>query len=132
LSSGGSAITDYAVTVYDSSGGAPTGVTGATTRLVGSATTSFTFTGLTNGTAYAFKVAAVNAVGTGPQSSLSSSVTPVGVPGAPTGVTGTPRDSQVALTWTAPSSDGGTAIVNYQVTVYNSVGVAATGVTGPT
>src|SRR5207247_1830265 len=84
------------------------------------------FTGLTNGTAYAFKVAAVNALGTGPQSTLSSSVTPVGLPSAASGVSGTAGDTQVSLTWTAPSSDGGTPIVNYQVTVYNSLGGAAT------
>src|SRR5205823_8980301 len=106
LSSGGSAITDYEVTVYNSSGGAATGVTGATTRLVGSATTSYTFTGLTNGAAYAFKVAAVNAAGTGPQSTLSAPATPLGAPGAPTGVSGTSGDSQVALTWTAPANTG--------------------------
>ena len=35
-------------------------------------------TGLTNGTAYTFKVAATNAIGTGPESSASPSVTPHG------------------------------------------------------
>ncbi len=35
-----------------------------------------TVTGLTNGTAYAFTVAAVNANGTGPSSAVSNSVTP--------------------------------------------------------
>ena len=38
--------------------------------------TSDTVTGLTNGTAYSFTVAAVNSVGTGPSSAASNSVTP--------------------------------------------------------
>src|SRR5206468_2523800 len=123
-SDGGSAITDYQVTVYNSAGGTPTGVTGATTRSVGSATTSYTFTGLTNGTAYTFKVAAVNAVGTGPQSLASAAVTPVAAPAMPIRVASTPADTAVDLTWTAPTSNGGTAITDYEVTVYNSTGGA--------
>lgn len=42
-----------------------------------STSTSATVTGLTNGTAYQFRVAAVNAIGTGSYSSASASVTPV-------------------------------------------------------
>lgn len=75
-SNGGAAITNYQVSVYNSSGGPATGVTGATQRSTGSSATSFTFTGLTNGTAYTFKVAAYNTAGFGSQSSASSSVTP--------------------------------------------------------
>ena len=49
--------------------------------------TSKTITGLTGGTAYTFKVAAINAVGTGPDSAASNPVTPTvsNPPGAPTG-----------------------------------------------
>ena len=48
--------TDYRVTVYSTSGGSPTGVTGPTQRLVGSFTSTFTFTGLTPGVGYRFTV----------------------------------------------------------------------------
>jgi len=117
VSNGGFTITDYQVSVFNSSGGAATGVTGATTRSVGWATTSYTFTGLTNGTAYAFKVAATNALGTGAQSSLSASVTPVSLPSAPLTVVGAPGDSQVSLTWAAPVDNGGQTITDYAVSV---------------
>ncbi|NDD05142.1 MAG: hypothetical protein EB078_09555, partial [Proteobacteria bacterium] len=52
-----------------------------TAVLTNSTSASATVTGLTNGTAYVFKVAGVNGVGTGSYSSASSSVTPnEGVP----------------------------------------------------
>ncbi len=38
------------------------------------------------------------------------------VPGAPTSVTGTPGNSSVAVSWTTPASDGGSAITGYTVT----------------
>jgi alpha-tubulin suppressor-like RCC1 family protein len=129
-SDGGSAITDYSVTVHDGSGGVPSGVTGATTRLVGSATTTLDFTGLTNGTVYTFTVAAMNVAGTGADSALSSPVTPRTMPGAPTGVSAKPGNKQATVTWSAPASNGGDAIGNYQATVYNATGGAAVGVTG--
>lgn len=63
--------TDYVVQ-YSSNGG-----TSWTTFSDGvSTSTSATVTGLTNGTAYIFRVQAVNALGEGPYSSASASVTP--------------------------------------------------------
>ena len=71
-SDGGSAITGYTVT---SNPGSIT-ASGAGSPIV--------VTGLTNGTAYTFTVTATNAVGTGPASSPSNSVTPSGAaPPAP-------------------------------------------------
>ena len=49
---------------------------------------------------------------------MPSRPAPPTVPGAPTGVTGAPRDRAVALTWTAPSSDGGSTITSYRITPY--------------
>ena len=66
---GGSAITDYQITVTPSAG-----VTGNITRLVGSATTNYTFTGLTNGTAYSFAVSAVTSHGLGTPASTAATV----------------------------------------------------------
>ena len=115
---GGSAITDYVVQVKPASGGAWTTFSDGT-----STSTSAVVTGLTNGTAYIFQVAAVNAAGTGSYSSSSSSVTPYTTPGAPTGVAGTSGNTQVSLSWTAPSDNGGALITDYAIQ-YSSNGGA--------
>jgi titin len=79
-----------------------------------SSNTTITVTGLSNGTAYTFKVAAKNAAGVGGEAT-SGGVTPRTVAGAPTGVAGTPGDRRVDLTWTAPVDSGGAAVSDYVV-----------------
>ncbi len=70
-SNGGSAITGYVVTPY-------IGATAQTATTVGNVLTT-PITGLTNGTTYTFRVAAINSVGTGSQSANSNAVTPTPV-----------------------------------------------------
>jgi hypothetical protein len=82
---------------------------GATCSTTGS---SCQITGLTNGTTYTVSVTGSNTAGTGIASS-SVSVTPRTVPGAPTGVTLTPGNGQLAVSWSAPASNGGSAITGY-------------------
>ena len=106
---GGSAITDY--TVESSS---DSGTTWTAFSHDASTTASLRVTGLTNGTAYTFRVSAVNAVGTG-TASATASATPVTTPTAATSVAGTAGDTQVTLTWTAPTDNGGSAITDYTV-----------------
>ena len=110
---GGSAITSYRITPF-------VGTTAQTPIDTGSATTSSTITGLTNGTAYTFKVAATNGVGTGTPSTASDPVTPAAptVPGAPARPAAAAGDKSVTVTWTAPSSDGGSAITGYRITPF--------------
>ena len=40
---------------------------------------------------------------------------PATTPGAPTGLSATGTNTKVSLTWTAPPSDGGSAIMGYNV-----------------
>ena len=78
----------------------------------------WTVTGLTNGREYAFEVLAVNAAGAGPATSVTA--TPFTTPGAPLHLSGVPGDEQVTLTWDAPSSDGGSAILRYEYAIDDS------------
>lgn len=98
----------------------------------GAATTA-TVTGLVPGDAYFFTVTPTNTVGSGPVSHESNTVTPFDVPGAPTAVGATAGSSSVAVTWTAPASDGGSPVTGYVVsatagstTVATNAGAGAT------
>jgi fibronectin type 3 domain-containing protein len=105
-SDGGAAITGYRV--YQGTGSKPVAsVTG----------TGTTVKGLTNGTTYSFKVTAVNQAGEGPASGPASATPKAGIsqPGSPNGLAASPGDGQVALSWTAPGSDGGTGISGYEI-----------------
>ena len=69
-------------------------------------------TGLDNGVEHTFQLRAVSVVGEGAPASDTS--TPVTVPGAPASLDATAGDTQVTLDWTAPTSDGGSAVTGYQ------------------
>jgi len=105
---GGTAITSYVVQRSSNGGLQWITVRGYTTN------PSRTATGLRNGTAYLFRVAAKNKVGQSPWSDTFS-VTPRTKPSAPQSVVATPGDTEVTLTWLAPKSSGGNAITAYQV-----------------
>ena len=72
--------------------------------------------GLTLGTAYTFTVSAVNALGAGPASAASNSVTPATVPGAPVIGLAAAGNSQATIAFTESASDGGAAISAYTAT----------------
>ena len=107
-SNNGSPITGYIVTPY---------IGTVAQAPVNAAASPVTINGLTNGTAYTFRVAAVNAVGTG-ATTTSGAVTPFGVPNAPTNLTGIAGNQAVYLSWSAPAFNGGSTITNYTVTRY--------------
>ncbi len=68
----------------------------------GATTTAHTATGLTNGTAYTFKVRAVNTSGSGAASD-EKTATPLAVPAKPTGLTATAGAGEVVLSWNDPN-----------------------------
>ena len=72
--------------------------------------TTYTFTGLTNGTRYTFAVRAVNPTGDGLVATVNAR--PIAVPAAPTISSVTPGDGQVALEWADPDDS---SITMYQV-----------------
>ena len=117
-SNGGSPITSYTAT---SSPGGISASGAASPILVG---------GLVNGTAYTFTVTATNAVGTGPPSAPSNSVTPNTVPGAPTIGIATAGNAQATVAFTPPASDGGSPITAYTVTS-SPGGLSASGGASP-
>jgi hypothetical protein len=120
-SNGGSPITSY--TVVSTPGNLT--ATGSVSPL--------TVTGLTNGLAYTFRVRATNAVGTSALSAASASVVPKGPPGAP--VMGVISQSgnlgdRASVAFTAPSSNGGSAITSYRITATPG-NFSATGAASP-
>jgi subtilase family serine protease len=124
-SNGGDPILGY--DVYDSAtqsqvlSGQPAFVTG----------TSTTVNNLTNNTPYYFEVEAVNAVGNS-QASNQRTATPVAnaVPGAPTLNSATPGNGSVALSWSAPTVNGGSPVTGYDV--YDSPTLSSILTTTPT
>jgi hypothetical protein len=113
-SNGGSSITSYDVYRSTTSGGEGTTPIATT----GGSAASYTDTTVANGTTYYYEVAATNTVGTGAMSNQASATpTPVAtVPSAPQNLTAkTDASRGVDLAWSAPSSNGGSAITSYQI-----------------
>ena len=75
---------------------------------------SYLIEGLTNGVAYHVQVRAVNVVGNGAWSERDTE-TPLGPPDPPTIRTVTGSDGALAITWSAPGNDGGTAVTGYNL-----------------
>jgi titin len=109
VADGGAYITDYYLEYKTASASTWSAFShGASTS------TSATITGLTNGTNYMFRVSAISSYGTGAPSNIVYAE-PATTPGTPTALTPMGGAQQVALTWSAPASDGGALITNYIV-----------------
>ena len=100
-SDGGRPITRYTVQISPAASGGAVEVV-ATVAVI---------TGLSNGTAYTFRVSAVNAVGTGPASDPSAAVTPSQAVSAPTGLAYASNPASypvgVAIAPNVPGTGGG-------------------------
>jgi hypothetical protein len=80
-----------------------------------------TISGLTNGTAYYFSVHAQNAFGDGASATVTVTPGPGSVtgsgsrPGSPTGLKTSSGDGFIALSWSPPTSTGGSPVTGYHV-----------------
>ena len=112
---GGSAITGYTVRVLNATTLTQVGAL----RPAAAGATSLKVTGLVNGVAVRFQVAASNAVGTGAFSARSNAVMPTRAPLAPVIGTASPGVVGGAINavarWTPPAPNGGPAINGYLV-----------------
>lgn len=124
---GGSATTGYRVERSDDGGVSWTVVTEST----GSAATSYTVTGLTGGASTAFRVAAVNATGTGEAGALVT-VTPYAPASAPVIQSVTGGAHKLTVAFTAPADVRGSAVTAYEYSIDGgATWKPATGTTSP-
>ena len=109
---GGSAVTGYRIEISDDGGTTWDGLVDNTGRN----TTRYAHTTLNPGTTRHYRVAAINSVGPGEYSNVDSATTAPDVPGAPAGLGAVANGtSQIDLSWTAPTDDGGADITGYRV-----------------
>ena len=120
---GGSPITDYEVQVSIDGGTNWQPVADGVSTATGT-----TVSGLVNGTAYTFRVAARNANGLGPYSGASAPATPFAPASAPTITSVVGFDASVGLTWSTPGSTGGSPITGYIVEHTSTRGTATVAV----
>jgi hypothetical protein len=106
----GIAITDYVIEYKLSSDSVWTTFSDGT-----STSTSTIVTGLANNSSYDFRVSATNSQGTGAVSSTATATPVVSAPSAPQSLVATSGYQQVGLSWTAPTSTGGSPITDYVI-----------------
>ena len=101
---------------------------GPYTQISAPTSTSFTDTGLTNGTAYFYAVSALNTAGESPNSTQATATptAPASAPPAPTGLQATAGNSQVSLAWSAS-----TGATSYHVKRSTTSGGAYTQISAP-
>ncbi|MCX6527387.1 MAG: S8 family serine peptidase, partial [Actinobacteria bacterium] len=117
---GGASISNYVVEYSSASGSWTTFSHPASTAL------SLVVTGLTNGTAYSFRVSATNSVGTSvPSAIVTATPANPALPSAPTGVSAKPADASAVVRWTAPSATTISSITINSSTPYVDIPLAA-------
>jgi hypothetical protein len=113
--SGPPAVPGLPVTGYRIQSSTDDGATWSDLADTASADTAAVLTGLANGTAYRFRVAARDAAGTGPWSDPSAAVTPVAPPAPASALVATGGNRSATLQWQAPADSGGTPVTDYVI-----------------
>ena len=120
VDNGGSVITRYNIEQSEDGG-----TTWNNSNPVASSTSPVTVTDLTSGQEYQFRVSATNVQHLGQPSSIVTATTTASAqqgtetvitePGVPTGLSATAGNTQVALSWIAPTDTGSSAIISYTI-----------------
>lgn len=118
---GGSTVTDYKI--YYAIGASTTYTPLASST---SGATSYIHTGVTPGQTFSYKVLATNAFGDGPLTSSPVTIIATTVPSAPAAPTTTDTGSDILVTWSYPSSDGGSSVTSYTIYLQESDSTWAT------
>ena len=127
-SDNGASITDYMIEV--SNDGGVKWVEIAHTAFIG---TSFTVTGLKAGSAYRFRVSAINAYGKGDLSNVVSMLTAGNAPSAPTNLSVTTKTTtSITLSWAPAKVASGSAVREYIVEYSKNKGLTWTRVSSVT
>jgi hypothetical protein len=116
-SNGGATLSAYEVVAMPSSGSNVTKSDCSTSA----SPLACTITGLTNGTSYTFKVAAINSAGTSAYSTTSGSFTPATIANAVVNLVAQPGDGTLIVNWDQPTNLGGGSFTRYDV-YYKSTG----------
>lgn len=113
----GTAITSYELSMTSSSSSSPTKQTVTPPSQTAGAPVTYTWTGLTNGTSYFFRVKALNEDFESTPSELSAAAVPYGKPLSVPTPSVTEGDTKLDVTW-GNAQDNGAAIETYDVLVY--------------
>ena len=120
---GGSPLLGYSVQAIDLTNAAGDAIHGGSASPI-------IVTGLTDGDTYEFEVLASNSYGFGPYSAFSNTVVPQPVPGAPTSVVATAGNGQASVSFTTPTSIGGSPILGYSVQAIDLTNAGGTAIEG--
>ncbi len=104
----------YAIEGYSIYRGTVLGQEAVYCTVIGSSTTAYIDTNLTNGQPYYYYIVAINYYGPSEPSNTVSCI-PYGPPGIPTALNGVPGTGLIDLSWTAPYDNGGTPIIHYRI-----------------
>ncbi len=111
---GGARVTGYRIEVSENAGASWQDLVANTRNTL----TTYSHTGLEPATTRHYRVSAVNRIGVGRASRVTSATTDATVPDAPTGLVATAvTPTQINLAWVAPAYDGGAPITAYRIEV---------------